>query len=85
MQRKAGLSLSGEERRGAGGRGKRGSPAPESDKHVCLGTQGWTLPCPALRALPGAQRVGAVEKPGDIGAWGEVWGRGEGSAQSESQ
>lgn len=60
---------------GGGGR-PSGSPAPESDKHVCHGAQGWTLSCPSLPALTGTRGPGEVRllrKQGDR-AWGEVGG-----------
>lgn len=41
-----------------------GSPAPESDKHVCHEAQGWTLSCPSFLAVPGTQGAGEVEKRG---------------------
>lgn len=48
----------------AGGRREAiGSSAPESDKHVCLQAQRWTLYCPSLQALTGT------------GGGGEGWRR----------
>ena len=46
-----------------------GSPAPESDKHVCRGAQGWTLSCPSLPGLTGIWGAGR-------GGW---WQGGEAS------
>lgn len=45
-----------------GGERPLGSLAPESDKSVCRGAQGWTLYCPSLPALTGTRRAGEVEK-----------------------